>query len=190
MIGFLSNPAAAIGSCSRCRLFSERMYRYNFDTDECTDRCFLFARRGVNQGFKCGTCEDAGANDIDTTKFNTQLDLSNVGATEQQAFIDASKRWDEVITGDLLTVSGASVRDFSLCGESIPTLNDDIFVCANSSTLDGPGGVLAFASPEYVRSEEVSRDVGFPTVGVIKIDADDIEPLKSAGLFEKLVVSH
>ena len=76
--------------------------------------------------------------------------------------------------------------DLSRCGLQDATLNetvDDVVIFAMVTPMDGAGKVLASAGPCVLRTQ--SR---FPVIGILRIDADDIDDLASNGRLPAVVL--
>jgi len=87
--------------------------------------------------------------------------------TDAAAFQSAAAKWSRVITGDTDDVS-ASLPGVSECGPW-PTFIDDLYVCGRYKAIDGRGGVLGYAGPEFYRV----GGTGTPITGSIVLDAED-----------------
>jgi len=87
-----------------------------------------------------------------------------------------------VITGDLADVN--IPEGLSSSCTRLPAVIDDMFICAQVTVIDGTGGILGSAGPEYVRSGS-----GTALIGSIKIDVADAANLVANGKFEGVIVS-
>jgi hypothetical protein len=103
----------------------------------------------------------------------------------RQAFVNAGARWSSVIVGNLeeVTITEA-IRDDTAC-LNLPDVVNDVFICAKIEDVDGAGGVLGFAGPEWL------RDTGtqLPFIGTMTFDSTDVDALIAEGSFEGVVVS-
>jgi hypothetical protein len=110
------------------------------------------------------------------SNYNIQLDLSRITTTADQAvFTSAAARWESVITGDLSSYNTSRFppRDD---GCQWPSIIDDLFICAEYQSIDGPSNVLGYAGPEYIRSAN-----GLPFSGSMVFDLDDVARLQGNG---------
>jgi hypothetical protein len=99
--------------------------------------------------------------------------------TQQALFENAAARLEGIITGDVVNALANSnlAEDCAAPGDppvtGLPTVNeevDDIVVYATFATIDGPGAVLAFATPCLGRSTPVGTMVAY---GYMKFDLAD-----------------
>jgi len=119
--------------------------------------------------------------------FETTLDISGIDETFKQTFIDAATRWDSVIVGDLEDVDiDQQTKDDSAC-ENLPDKVDDVFICAKIRPIDGRGGILGSAGPEFARFETTNV---LPFVGNMQFDTADVEALIEDGTLDSVIVSH
>jgi hypothetical protein len=102
-----------------------------------------------------------------------------MSATHQALFDKAAARLEGVITGDVVNATANSnlAEDCAAPGEppvtGLPTVNeevDDIIVYATIATIDGPGAVLAHATPCLGRNTPVGTMVAY---GYMKFDLSD-----------------
>jgi Leishmanolysin len=110
-------------------------------------------------------------------EFAIALDLVGIPPSDVAYFANAAARWQTVITGDL---SNEPTRNLPprTDGCTYPSTIDDVFICAQYQAVDGPGAVLGFAGPEYVRSTN-----SLPMSGFIGFDLADVPTLTSKGGF-------
>lgn len=117
--------------------------------------------------------------------FEITLDLQSVPADCRPAFDEAANRWEEVIVGDLVDIDTTGLVSNNC--PNLPPIIDDVFICATIAPIDGVGGVLGTAGPEFVRQD--SRPFT-TTIGSMSFDSADIELLKEDGTFASVIVSH
>ena len=98
----------------------------------------------------------------------------NLEDHHRAAFDRAAERWSQVVVGDLhdTFVEGRHVEQYCN-GYSYTGEIDDLLLLAGVENLDGPGGVVGMAGACIVRAD------GFPLVGMVIIDASDIDGLYS-----------
>jgi hypothetical protein len=104
------------------------------------------------------------------------------------AFEWARQRWMQVITGNLpeFALTGQNQVAADACGITHPAVNevvDDILIFAEIVPIDGPGKVLGSAGPCFVRGAS-----GLPIVGVMKLDADDLELMERNGSLRDVIL--
>lgn len=93
---------------------------------------------------------------------------SSLTSSQRSAFSAAARRWARILVGDLPDVTEGR------------TIIDDLWIDASSRDIDGPGGVLAQASPSGFR--EGSGPGGkLPYRGFVEIDTADLGSLQSSG---------
>jgi hypothetical protein len=110
------------------------------------------------------------------SNYNIQIDLSRITtAADQAVFMSAAAKWESVIAGDL---SSYDTRNWQARDDGCqwPSIIDDLFICAEYQTIDGPSNVLGYAGPEYIRNAN-----GLPFSGSMVFDLDDIARLQSNG---------
>jgi hypothetical protein len=146
----------------------------------CSDRCVLFEAHFRRRGYECGSCESR----VDPTKYNTRLGLRSVPIWYRKTFRDAASRWDDVIVGDIPEFNTALLGD-SVCGKSVPTVIDDIFICAEVVRIDGRGGILGSAGIEWCRDSPI-----LPATGNMRFDKADVHGLVNKGVFDSVIVSY
>lgn len=114
-------------------------------------------------------------------EFNICLDLQLSSNDRLVAFENARNRWESVITGQ----SGVRrnfqsfMRSFGRRGDQyasqvnqLPTVLDDVFIAGFEQSIDGRGGILGFAGPDFVY-----QDTGLTLSGSMFFDSVDIERL-------------
>ena len=97
---------------------------------------------------------------------DSSTDLVNVN--DASYFERASVKWKRVITGKTEDII-ATLPGNSECGPW-PSFVDDLYICGKYKSLDGPGGVLGYAGPTYVRTGGSAT----PITGSIVIDSADV----------------
>merc|ERR1719203_1095181 len=83
-------------------------------------------------GFICLQNTEFGVQD--STRYNIDLDIQIVDASQGEAFNKARDRWMEIITGDL---PSAMVSNGDNCVNNPPPLVDDLFICGILMPIDG-----------------------------------------------------
>jgi len=64
---------------------------------------------------------------------------------------------------------------------------DDIIVYASVGSIDGPGRILAFAGPCYIRDLVGPPGSGLTTIGLMKIDVNDLDGLVAKGNLTEVI---
>lgn len=118
------------------------------------------------------------------SEFETTLDLLDTDSQYHAAFENASSRWSQVIVGDVPDVLvPQDVKDNANCTR-LPDEIDDMFLCPVVVPIDGTGGILGMAGPEYLRWTS-----NLPFTGIMILDSYDADALASAGIFDDVIVS-
>jgi len=99
---------------------------------------------------------------------------SEFNSARRAAFAAAAARWERVIVGDLPDVTDDGTRI------------DDVAIDAAVTDIDGPGGVVAQASPSAFRDGPGTRR-GLPYRGYLEIDRADLATLERNGRLEDVV---
>ena len=118
-------------------------------------------------GFACFQNEDFG--NEDETRFNLDLSVeadptSAVSDTYRAAYKDARCTWTEVITGDSNPfVNSSDIYAFGgwPCANPLPSLVDDMHICAQDFPIDGEGSIVGYAGPLTLWFDD---ETYFPTV--------------------------
>jgi hypothetical protein len=114
--------------------------------------------------------------------------VNDVSPAVRAAFDRARARWEQVITGNLpeFALTGANQVEANACGITHPAVNevvDDLLIFVEVVPIDGPGKVLGSAGPCMVRAAN-----GLPILGVVKLDADDLELMAGNGMLGDVVL--
>ena len=106
--------------------------------------------------------------------FDITLDFSGdtLLTTSQKAIFElAATRWEQVITHGLTTV------------DVFGNIVDDLYIAASAANIDGVGGVLGQAGPEYIRSSNK-----LPITGTMQFDSSDIANMESNGTLYSVIL--
>jgi hypothetical protein len=105
------------------------------------------------------------------------------------AFTSAAARISGSVVGDLPDVNvGATAIDLDkgcgVTGVSLPagTIIDDVIIYAAVAPIDGPGKVLAFSGPCFIRNPG-----SLTVIGVMQFDSDDIQSLIAKGSLKDVI---
>ncbi len=125
---------------------------------------------------------NAGGND--QGRFNITLKfIVPVTPRQEQVFNDAAGRWERIIIGDVPSFTGTIPSAFTGFPPAVDGTLDDIVIEVALAPIDGPGNVLGFAGPQFVRTAD------FLTLsGVMFFDVDDLDFLEQFDLFEEVIV--
>lgn len=109
----------------------------------------------------------------DSLEYNVKIEFVGDDWTAPLAedFLAAADYLSAVITDD--------VDDIELFGETV----DDIVVTAALVDIDGPGGILGVAGPEYIRAAN-----GLPITAIMAFDSADAASYDEAGLWDDIVL--
>ena len=119
-------------------------------------------------------------------EFSDEVDDLDQADAFKEAINLAAERWAELIAGDLpdvtLSAQDDDCPDCPDCGVQAPAVIDDLAIRVEVSAEDGPGGILAGASPVCLRQE------GLPVTGLIRFDSDDLSLLVQRNILETIVL--
>jgi hypothetical protein len=90
----------------------------------------------------------------------------------QAAFTDAAARWSQIITADIPDITSSPYGAI-----------DDLLIDASIVAIDGPGGILGQAGPDYLRSG--SR---LPGHGEMEFDSADVASMFASGTWTNVIL--
>ena len=157
----------------------EALYN-NLISTGCDDNNFC-----PKEAINFATFETMYAKTLSITRYQIQLDFSlssQISASQQLAFVNAARYWENIITGDLSNVNLS--QNVATCsgGQSVPVLNiDDLLIIVNVSPIDGLFGVVGTAGPCRFRPNLL------PSVGNMEFDSADIASLESRGILDAVL---
>lgn len=132
-----------------------------------------------------GTFKTTEAPGVDRGRFNITLSYLLPPTPRQvEVFEAAAARWERIIIKDEPSFTGTLPSAF----ENFPPLVedgvvDDIIIEVALAPIDGPGGTLGQAGPQFVRTDD------FLTLsGVMFFDVADLDFLEELDLFEEVIV--
>jgi hypothetical protein len=103
--------------------------------------------------------------------------------TERQVevFEAAAARWERIIIKDVPDAAGPIPSAF----EGFPDIDsvDDLVIEVALAPIDGPGGILGQAGPQFVRTDDF-----LSLTGVMFFDVEDLDFLEEIDLFEEVIV--
>ncbi len=107
-----------------------------------------------------------------------QIEIAFAGgltAAQQAAFSNAAARWQSVITGDIPDI-GASPSQW---GAAV----DDIRITAQGQAIDGVGGILGQAGPQFIRLPS-----NLPISGEMTFDTADLANMQANGTLGDVIL--
>jgi hypothetical protein len=110
--------------------------------------------------------------------------LTSLSPEQEQTFLDAAARWEELLYGDLSDVP--VTLPAGICGANSPALDetiDDLLILSTVEPIDGPGGILGQAGPCAVRTAE-----DLPLLGLMRFDSADVANLEASGQFDEVIL--
>jgi hypothetical protein len=90
----------------------------------------------------------------------------------QPLFDDAAERWEQIIIADLPDVNSSQFG-----------FVDDLLIDASVVSIDGPGGVLGQAGPDWIRSSS-----GLPFHGEMEFDSADVSSMFNNGTLYNVIL--
>jgi Ca2+-binding RTX toxin-like protein len=90
----------------------------------------------------------------------------------QAAFTDAAARWSQIITADIPDITSSPYGFI-----------DDLLIDASIVAIDGPGGILGQAGPDYVRNGSL-----LPGHGEMEFDSADVEAMFVSGTWTNVIL--
>jgi hypothetical protein len=106
-----------------------------------------------------------------TSAFNIQLNATGLTATQRAIFNNAAARWEQIIVGDLPSVT--------FQGRVI----DDLSIDVSARSIDGAGGVLGQAAADRFRSGSQ-----LPYHGFAEFDSADLAQMEANGTLFSVVL--
>lgn len=122
----------------------------------------------LRAGYVQTTPQRANVSGAGGFRIDLRFSDSSLTSSQRSAFSAAARRWGEVLVGDLPDVAEDG------------TIIDDLWIDAAARDIDGPGGVLAQASPSSFR-EGSGTGGNLPYRGFVEIDTADLGSLQSSG---------
>jgi len=113
--------------------------------------------------------------------------LTAVSPARQAVFDNAAAHWERLIFGDVpdIDLSGNPIPP-NLCFQGQPGMSgliDDILIHVVLDSIDGPGSILAQATPCFIRTAGK-----LPLHGVMSFDTADVALLEAQGTFDEVVL--
>jgi hypothetical protein len=155
-------------------------------TGTCTESCVFFS----NPNLECGPCPSAGTNGTpgripnelsSTPGYDIYLDLVGVPASDTSVFVNARARWQSVVLSDLSDIATGGITTASGC--SVPSIIDDLYICAKYVSIDGAGKILGQAGPAYIRTSN-----SLTITGEMEFDSPDIATLRTRNILNNVIL--
>ena len=131
-------------------------------------------------GYTCMENSDFGLVDPNS-RWKVDLVTETLSPQSIQAYQNAITGWQNVILGDLESVSTASWMEDD-CARSFPSIIDDMHICGKDVLMDGVGGVLGSASVQYIRVSD-----GTVISGNMEFDTEDVQDMINRGTWEAVI---
>lgn len=164
-------------------------------TETCVEECAYFFI-SEESGFNCGSCSiNPSPSPVrvgEPSTFDIYLDL-DVPVEDRALIRRAVDKWSNIIRSELVDVSATElVGTTALEGNcEYPSLIDDLYVCFQYITIDGPGGVIGRTTLLATRTVDDDNENtvadGLPISARIRFDGEDVDSLITRGLFQDLV---
>lgn len=123
------------------------------------------------------------ASGVDRGRFNITLRYLLPPTDRQvEVFEAAAARWERIIIKDVPSVEGPIPSAFGGFPDIEGTI-DDLVIEVALAPIDGPGGILGQAGPNFVRTDDF-----LSLTGVMFFDVDDLAFLEEIDLFEEVIV--
>ncbi|WP_051963466.1 leishmanolysin-related zinc metalloendopeptidase [Deinococcus misasensis] len=100
-----------------------------------------------------------------------------LSSSQKALFESAARRWEGVIQAGL-----QDFTDFDVGGGRILNV-DDLEISVSAVNMDGVGGILGRAGPEYVRPR-----TELPITGIMQFDVADLAQMEASGTLENVIL--
>ena len=137
-----------------------------------------------HSGYTCMQTSDFGVVDSTNTEWKIDLSVQSKLPTidGMLAYQYAIQHWQDIIVGDLESVSTAGLADDG-CAAGYPEIIDDVHICGRDALMDGVGGVLGSASIMYTRNTD-----GTVISGNMEFDVDDVQAMINDGTYQTVII--
>ena len=133
---------------------------------------------------------------IEVESYDIDVVFIEHGTNEQDnVVLDAAKRWESAIVQGVTDIDLTdNVIGAGQCGTNSPVIDylvDDVVMFVRIDSIDGPGSILARASPCYSR---ITRFEGYPDIprsviaGFMEFDEDDLTRIAAQGVLVSTVL--
>lgn len=127
--------------------------------------------------------------------YDIELRFVGVSSTLESEVRDEVESWEQVITGDVGDVAVDSLMLDTCFGEGenpgfgVRTQPiDDLLILVRTDSIDGLAGTLARAGPCFIRTSTSDPELPpHPVVGLIEIDAADVDTARTLGILRPLI---
>lgn len=131
-------------------------------------------------GYTCMENSDFGLVDPNS-RWKVDLVTETLSPQSIQAYQNAITGWQNIIIGDLESVSTASWMEDD-CARSFPSIIDDMHICGKDVIMDGVSGILGSASVQYIRVSD-----GTVISGNMEFDTEDVQDMINRGTWEAVI---
>ena len=127
-----------------------------------------------SNSLQAGWASDNSAQARSSRGYDIEIRFTDNSFTSSQRaiFREAANQWEQVIVGDVSDVFINGIGQV-----------DDIVIEASAPFIDGVGGTLGRAGPEFIRTRS-----SLPISGVMEFDSADIAQLESAGQLDEVIL--
>ena len=132
-------------------------------------------------GYECLQDANFGV-DVPTSPFKIDLVTETMNSDSADAYKTAMNHWQEIIVGDLESVSTLGMANDG-CSNPFPEVIDDMHICGKDTVMDGVGGTLGSASAMYERVTD-----GTVIAGNMEFDTADVQAMIDAGTWESVII--
>ena len=109
--------------------------------------------------------------------------METMNSDSADAYKTAMNHWQEIIVGDLESVSTLGMANDG-CSHPFPEVIDDMHICGKDTELDGEvGGILGSASAMYERVTD-----GTVIAGNMEFDTADVQNMIDTGTWESVII--
>lgn len=126
--------------------------------------------------------------------YDIELQFLGVSSTLQSEVREEVDRWSLIVTGDVGDVSVDSLMLDDCFGDEDPGFGvrtqpiDDLLILVRTDSIDGLAGTLARAGPCFIRTSDSDPELPpLPVVGLIEIDAADVDTARSLGILRPVI---
>ena len=96
--------------------------------------------------------------------------------------VRAGQRWEQIVVGDIPDFPSSSLTVEPKEGCTYPDIIDDLYICGVIEPIDGPRNEIGLGRITFMRPDNF-----LPVAGEMVFDADDLEFIKAAGIWDDFV---
>ena len=108
--------------------------------------------------------------------------METMNSDSADAYKTAMNHWQEIIVGDLESVSTLGMANDG-CSNPFPEVIDDTHICGKDKEIDGKGKILGSASAMYERVTD-----GTVIAGNMEFDTADVQNMIDTGTWESVII--